>query len=66
MTLVSADGEIGERQPAPLAAADHSLDGVAEEPARRSSISKFARPLEVFPGDLERSWESESSSAETT
>jgi hypothetical protein len=33
--------------------ADHSLDGVAEEPACRGVIAEFARPLQVFPGDLE-------------
>ena len=53
MTLIGADGAIGEGQPASLAPTDHGLDGVAEEPACRSGVAEFARALKVFPGDLE-------------
>ena len=53
-TLIGGDGAIGEGQPAPLPLPDHGLDGVAEKPACRSAVSKFAGALEVFPGDLER------------
>ena len=51
--LISADGAIGQRQPAALAPADHGLDGVAEKPACGSVVAQFARAFEVFPGDLE-------------
>lgn len=53
MTLIGADGAIGEGQPAALATTNHGLDGVAEKPARGGAVAQFARPLEVFPGDLE-------------
>jgi hypothetical protein len=53
MTFIGADGAIGEGQPVALSPADHGLDGVTEEPACRSVIAEFARPLQVFPGDLE-------------
>jgi hypothetical protein len=52
--LIGSDGAIGEGQPAALPLPDHGFDGVAEKPACRSTVSKFARALEVFPGDLER------------
>jgi hypothetical protein len=54
MTLIGTNGTIGGGQPAALPAADHDFDGVAEKPARGSSISQFARPMQVFPGNLER------------
>jgi hypothetical protein len=53
MTFIGADGSIGEGQPVALSPADHGLDCVTEEPACRSVIAEFARPLQVFPGDLE-------------
>ena len=51
--MVGDDGPVGQRQPAALAPADHGLDDVAEEPACRSAVSRFAAPLKVLPGDLE-------------
>ena len=53
MTFIGADGAIGEGQSVALPPADHGLYGVTEEPACRSVIAEFARPLQVFPGDLE-------------
>jgi hypothetical protein len=54
MTLIGADGPIGEGQPAALPPADHGLDAVAEEAAGTSGVTEFARPFQIFPGDLER------------
>ena len=51
--MIGGDGAIGEGQPAALPLPDHGLDGVAGKPACRSAVFKFARTLEVFPGDLE-------------
>jgi hypothetical protein len=56
-TLIGGDGAIGEGQPAALPLPNHGLDGVAEKPACRSAVFKFAGTLEVFPGDLERIFE---------
>jgi hypothetical protein len=53
MTFIGADGSIGEGQSVALPPADHGLDGITEKPACRSVIAEFARPLQVFPGDLE-------------
>src|ERR1700722_17309926 len=52
-TLVSRNSAVGEGQAASLATPDHGLDGVAEKPARNSAVAQFARPLQIFPGDLE-------------
>jgi hypothetical protein len=52
--LIGGDGAIGKGQPAALPLPDHGLDGVAEKPACRSAVSKFAGAFEVFPGNLER------------
>jgi hypothetical protein len=53
MMSIGADGSIGEGQAVALTAADHDLDGVAEEPACGSRVARFARALQVFPRDLE-------------
>jgi hypothetical protein len=53
MTLICADGAIGEGQPAALTTADHDLDRVADEPACRTRVAKFTRALQVFPSNLE-------------
>ena len=59
---IGADGSIGEGQPVALTAADHDLDGVAEEPACGSRVAQIACAFQVFPCDLEgisSSWERE-------
>jgi hypothetical protein len=53
MTSISADGAIGEGQPAALAPTDHGLDCVAQKAARCRAVAQFARAIEIFPGDLE-------------
>jgi hypothetical protein len=53
MTLIGADGSIGEDQPAALASTDHGFNVVAEESACGGGVAQFARPFQVFPGDLE-------------
>ena len=50
---IGADGSIGEGQPVALTAADHDLDGVAEEPACSGGVAQIARAFQVFPRDLE-------------
>jgi len=53
MPLISADGAIGEGQPAALAPTDHGFNCVAQKAARCRAVAQFACAIEILPGHLE-------------
>jgi hypothetical protein len=58
--LVGGDGPVREKQSAPLALPDHYLNGVEQVASSHVGIPKFARCLQVVPGNpegvLDQSW----------